>query len=182
MLQTMQEPDMQKHPVCIDKKVVNLTHIFEFMESKWPEPPASRIFMPINRQALEKEGHPEVVKQIWRDGKAEKTNWMAVDNLAALNKAADQGLWNGKAKVFEFGANALANTKFSDRPSTTGAMLNFFIGVNAKIFIGTEVSSYSHDLLATRFYRGMMGNHKYLPEGLVDWTPPGTNDSPGFGC
>jgi hypothetical protein len=59
-------------------------------------------------------------------------------------------------------------TKFEQRRSTTGSLLNFFIGVNAKIFIGTKVSSFSHDLLATRFYRGMMENLQVL----AVWTPP----------
>jgi hypothetical protein len=49
-------------------------------------------------------------------------------------------------------------TKFEQQQLTTGSLLDFFIGVNAKIFIGTEVSSFSHDLLATRFYRGMIEN------------------------
>jgi hypothetical protein len=38
----------------------------------------------------------------------------------------------GRAKVFEFGANVLKDTNFHDRPSTTGAVLNFFVGINAK--------------------------------------------------
>jgi hypothetical protein len=162
---------MQKQLVCVDKKVLNLTHIFDFMEQTWPDdPPASRIFMPINRQALEK----EIIDN--------PSNDVAVNNLNELNRAVSEGLWGGKAKVFEFGANALKGTRYAEKPSTTGAMLNFFIGVNAKVFIGTEVSSYSHDLLATRFYRDKMENYKYLPEGLIDWTPPGTEDSPGFRC
>lgn len=176
------EPDMQRQQVCVWKKVLNLTHIFEFMESKWTDPPALRVFMPINRQFLEKEGSLEVVKQLWADGKAEETNWMAVENLKALNKARDEGLWGGRAKVFEFGSNVLNDTIFEHRPSTTGAVLNFFVGINANVFIGTEVSSYSHDLLATRFYRGKMENYMYLPEGLVHWTPPGLEDPPGFHC
>ena len=116
-------------------------------------------------------------------GQKKKINWIAVENLRALNQARDFGLWNGQAKVFEFGSKALANVEYyQKRPSTTGALINFFIGVGAKIFIGTEVSSYSHDLLATRFYRDQMENYKYLPDGLHPWIAPGTIDPPGFGC
>jgi hypothetical protein len=45
----------------------------------------------------------------------------------------------GRAKVFEFGVNVLKDTNFQDRPSTTGAVLNFFVGINAKVFIGTDI-------------------------------------------
>ena len=171
---------MQRQRVCVPQKVLNLTNIFEFMEATFPDPPAARVFMPINRQFLEKEGSEETVRANHNAGK--ETNWIAVENLKALNRARAEGLWGGRALVFEFGANVLKETKFHDRPSTAGAILNFFVGINAKVFIGTEVSSYSHDLLATRFYRGMMENYKYLPDGLHHWTPPGTEDPPGFHC
>jgi hypothetical protein len=169
------EPDMQRHPVCPDKKVLNLTDIFEFMESHWKDPPALHVFMPINRQLLEKK-----VKREKRKNKG--TDSIAIENLKALNRARDEGLWGGRAKIFEAGAPALMGTTFEQRRSTTGSLLDFFIGVNAKIFIGTEVSSFSHDLLATRFYRGMMENYKYLPDGLHPWTPPGTEEPPGLQC
>lgn len=169
------EPDMQQHPLCRDKKVVNLTDIFHFLHIQWPEPPMSTIFLPINRQILEQAGTVNIQKP-------KKTNWIAVNNLVALNDARDKGLWDGRVKVIEFGSNALEGTWYSNKPSTAGAMLNFFVGIGAEIFVGTEVSSYSHDLLATRFYRGYRQNYKYLPDGLHDWTPPGTIDSPGFRC
>jgi hypothetical protein len=51
------EPDMKKHKVCRDKKVLNLTDIFEFIQAKWKDPPVSKIFIPINRQYLELEGN-----------------------------------------------------------------------------------------------------------------------------
>jgi hypothetical protein len=171
------EPDMQAHTVCGERKVLNLTSIFEFLEAHWKDPPAPRIFMPINRQILEEQGRVNKKKR-----HPQKTNWIAIENLKALNRARDDGLWGGRVKVFEFGSKALSGTQYGERPSTAGAMLNFFIGVNAKIFIGTEVSSYSHDLLATRFFRGLKDNYKYLPDGLHAWTPPGTEDPPGFRC
>lgn len=188
------EPDMQNHQVCREKKVLNLTDIFEFIERMWPEPPVSKIFMPINRQYLELEGdidgssNSSAKMTLPVNDKKKKrlggggVNWVAVENLRALNWARDVGLWHGRAKVIEFGANALDGTSYADQPSTAGAMLNFFIGVPAKIFVGTEVSSFSHDLLATRFFRGYSENYKYLPSGLHDWTPAGTVDPAGFGC
>jgi hypothetical protein len=193
------EPDMQKHKVCRDKKVLNLTDIFEFIQAKWKDPPVSTIFMPINRQYLELEGDIYNQANSSRNGNGAKMNlpgaekkkkrksgqqinWIAVENLKALNRARDEGLWSGRAQVLEFGASALEGTSYADKPSTAGAMVNFFIGVPAKIFIGTEVSSFSHDLVATRFFRGYSENYKYLPSGLHDWTPRGTVDPPGFAC
>jgi hypothetical protein len=169
------EPDMQKHVVCWDKKVLNLTDIFAFLETKWHDPPVSKIFIPINRQYMEREAKINRVKP-------EETNWIAYNNLRALNAAVAHGLWGGRVKVVEFGAKALMGTPYAEKPSTPGAMLNFFLGIRAKIFVGSEVSSFAHDLLATRFYRGYTKNYKYLPSGLAYWTPPGTVDPPGFRC
>lgn len=162
------EPDMQKHPVCREKKVVNLTDIFHFLESSWEDPPVAKVFLPMNRPLLEQ-----------AQG---KDNAMADHNLKELNRAREYGLWNGRTKVYEFGSHSLQGTPYEKKPSTPGAMLNFFLSVDAKIFVGTEVSSYSHDVLATRFFRGSMENYKYLPHGLVHWTPPGTTVPPGFSC
>jgi hypothetical protein len=169
------EPDMQKQPVCRDKKVLNLMDIFDFIKQKWPDPPVSRIIMPINRQYMGQECH--VNKH-----DPNKTNWIVGQHLKALNHARDHGLWGGKVKALEFGANALENTTYADRPSTGGSALDFFIGIGGKIFIRTEVSSFSHDLLATRFYRNAMETYNYLTDGLHEWTPPGKVDPPGFGC
>ena len=168
------EPDMIAHNFCNQYKVVNLTQIFEWMEEKWPTAPAKHIFMPINRQYMEKEGF--INKE-----QPNATNWIAVENLRALNKAVSNGLWNGTAKVFEFGANALKGTKYEVRPSTTGALINFYLAIKGNIFIGTPVSSYSHDLLTTRYFRNLTENYKYVPEGLVHWTPNGQYPE-GFNC
>jgi hypothetical protein len=169
------EPDMQIHDVCWDKKVLNLTQIFAFMEQTWSDPPAPRVFMPINRALMERESKNSKRSQT-------TTNWIAVENLKALNRARDEGLWGGRAKVFEFGPKMLKGTRFQHRSMITGAILDFEVAINAKIFIGTEVSSFSHDLVATRFFRGLMENYKFLPDGLHHWTPPGTEDPPGFCC
>jgi hypothetical protein len=83
------EPDMQRHSICRDKKVLSLTDIFEFMESRWNDPPAPHVFMPINRQLPEKEVKMEKRKN-------EGTNSIAIQNLKALNRARDEGPWGGR--------------------------------------------------------------------------------------
>jgi hypothetical protein len=169
------EPDMVRHPVCRQFKETNLTKIFEMVEATFPDPPATKVFMPINRQEMEKEGYPNKKKP-------DATNFIAVENLAALNRAVKEGLWGGRVKVFEFGSNALKGTKFEHRPSTTGAMLNFYIALGGNVFIGTEISSYSADLLSTRFYTGKRENYRYLPSGLEKWPADGATRPPGFKC
>ena len=158
------EADMQVHPVCPDWKVLNLTDIIASLEAKFPEPPVRALFLPINKIVLEKEGyenkeHPE------------KTNWIAVKNLEAFNHVLEHGLWNGTVKVFQMGTTALKGTKFENRRSIAGSLLDYFIALEAKVFVGTPVSSFSHSLMAQRFYRQDYNNWQYLPDGLHLWTP-----------
>jgi hypothetical protein len=100
------EPDMLAHNVCPGKKEGNLTKIFQYLEQTFPDPPAKFVFMPINREYMEEEGYPNKKDP-------SKTNWMAVENLNALNNAVKNGLWGGRAKVFEFGARMLKGTRVS---------------------------------------------------------------------
>jgi len=74
--------------------------------------------------------------------------------------------------------------------------------------VGTEVSSFSHDVLAARFFRGFLGfdavpitgitnttdgdsdgrwsikkhNYNYLPEGVKDWITDDMVKPPPFLC
>ena len=141
------------------------------------------------------------------DGTRADINWVAVRNLELLNRITNHknakdgeflgGLWNGKIPVVEFGSEALHGTVYEHRPSTSGAILNFFLGLDADIFIGTEVSSFSHDILNTRFFRGFStseknvqddknnlreNNYKYLPSGLEEWITNNMTAPPGFQC
>lgn len=166
---------MQRHVVCRDDKVYKLAEIIRFLEDKWPEPPVSAVFMPINREMLEEEGFPNTEDP-------EKTNWVAVENLRVLDDVLENGMWGGKVKVFRFGANVMAGTKYEKRPSISGSMLAYFIAINCKIFVGTRLSSYSHAMVTTRFHRKEMDNFEYLPDGIHHWTPPGMKLPPSFEC
>ena len=205
------EPDMQKHPVCRDKKVLKLQEIVDMIESKWPEPPVGAVFLPINRQYLEKEGTlPPNFKNDTESN--EEINWIAVENLQVLNRVTNHngdedgksvgGLWNGRVPVVEFGSEALRGTVYEHRPSLSGAILDYFLALDADIFIGTEVSSFSSDILGSRFYRGLSDsdtdahaqpidgyrknlreqNYKYLPGGLEKWISDEMTVPPGFVC
>jgi hypothetical protein len=165
------EPDMQRHPVCRDIKVISLQAIFDSMQTQFPEPPASKLFIAINRPMLEKEGSNP-------DGK----NQVAVENLAVLNRASVEGLWNGTVKVFEAGMPSIKNTRFEAYPGISGAAVDYFLAVGASLFVGTEVSTFSTDLIAARFYRGNKSNYHYSPTGLQLVTTQNSTVPPRFHC
>jgi hypothetical protein len=155
------EPDMQRHPVCRDKKVLNLTGIFEFMVFRWKDPPASHVFMPINRQLLENE-----VKREKRKNKG--TDSIAIGNLKALNRAQDEGLWGGRAKVFEAGAPALMGTKFEQGTIDDGVTLGL-------LYWGQCQDLYWNGSL--EFFTWFAGDsllqgHDGELQILARWTPP----------
>ena len=191
---------MQNLKRCGRKKVRELQDIVDMIESKWPEPPVDVVFLPINQHVLEKEGTlPDNFKS---DNQAsENINWIAVRYLQLLNRITNHknakdgksmgGLWNGTVPVIEFDFEALRGTVYENRASTSGAMLDFFLGLDADIFVGTEVSSFSHDILSARLYRDdkngknlkKYNNCKYLKCGLEEWiTHDMTAAPPGFSC
>ena len=169
------EPDMQRHIGCPDKKVPELKRIFKLLEAQFPDPPAMRLFLPINRNALEQEAYID-------PSNLNGTNWVAVRNIIALDRAVKRGLWAGRVQVFECGAKALEGTKYERLQATTGSMIDFYLAFHAKLFVGTEVSSFSADLVKTRFYAGNKQNYMYRPHGIDRWTTDDMMDPPGFEC
>jgi hypothetical protein len=162
------EPDMQKHPVCRDKKVLKLQDIFEMLHSTFKDPPTSKVLIMLNRELLEREG---------------KDAEIAAENLRLLNQAVQEGLWGGRVKVFEAGSTILENSTFGQlAPSIGGSIVDFFLAVEAAIFVGTEVSSFSTGIQTTRFARNKLKNYKYVPEGLVQTTTEDTKAPPAFLC
>jgi hypothetical protein len=166
------EPDMQSSVFCRWAKVKNLSTIFELLERDIPEPPAPILFIAVNRKLLERYGSD-----------LRSDNVIAVENLRALNRATAQGLWNGTVQVFEAGQGALNGTRFSSRPGVFGAAVDYFLAVDAILFVGTEISSFSMDIISTRFYRGnKANNYLYLPGGIKAATPDGVDIPPRFNC
>jgi hypothetical protein len=165
------EPDMQRHTFCRKIKVLNLQAIFDSMQKKFPEPPASKLFIAINRPMLETEGEDP-------DGE----NQVAVENLAVLNRASVEGLWGGRVKVFEAGMPSVNNTRYNEYPGISGSVVDYFLAVGAKVFVGTPVSSFSVDLIAARFYRGNKANYHYFPKGLKLATANNSSVPPHFNC
>jgi hypothetical protein len=168
------EPDMQRHNACSDKKVTNLTEIIQSLEEFFPDPPTSHILFIFNRGILENEVSDTSID-----------NELAEYNLRVLNDARKHGMWNGRTQVLEAGIGLAKESNhpiYSKYYSLTGSIIDFFLAVEAKIFVGTEVSSFSVDVEITRFYRGKKGNYHYTPNGLVWTTPPSAQFPPRFSC
>ncbi len=160
------EPDMQKHFACRDRKVVNITHIIDQMYEKFKEPPdnISIMIVILNRALLEKEVEDSSID-----------NEMATHNLDVLNTMLKDGLWGGKVRVVEAGSNLAKkqSTKyeefgwFYDKYSTlVGAIINFFLSIDANVFVGTEVSSYSTLVVTSRFFRGGVRSRRSSSQGM----------------
>ncbi len=168
------EPDMQKHPMCKEHKVLNITDIVTMLYEKYPEPPVSTVLVILNRKILEEEvDNPK------------RENEMAVHNLNALNEMIRNGLWSGQVKVVEAGSGLAKDSKYplySKYSSLVGSIINFFLSLEAEIFVGTIVSSYSTAVISYRFFREKKENYFYLPKGL-DWvTAPDVVEPPRFAC
>ena len=172
------EPDMQNHPVCKRKKVVNITHIIKGMYEAFPEPPASTLILMLNKQLLEDEVHNERSNFSKNAGNSTKSIEMAKYNLQIVHDVLKNGLWDGRVNVIEAGSKLAVESNhdiYSKYPVLVGGIINFFLSIEATVFIGTEVSTYSTSIVNTRFYRkndGSLGggeekrNYFYVPNGL----------------
>ena len=165
------EPDMQVHTRCPTQKVTSLSDILTSIYAKFPVPPAKNVLIMLNRDGLEKEG---------TDPKSK--NQLAVHNLQVLNGIIENGLWGGKVKVIEAGTGLAENTAYHKNRLLVGGIINYYIALEAKVFVGTEVSSYSSNVVTERFFRGQKENYYYVP-GKLEWvTPPKLSVPPAFGC
>mmetsp|Transcript_7902 Transcript_7902/g.10047 ORF Transcript_7902/g.10047 Transcript_7902/m.10047 type:complete len:432 (+) Transcript_7902:310-1605(+) len=168
------EPDMQKHTMCLDKKITNLTEIINLLEKKFPEPPVNKVLIILNRGILEKEVATEDID-----------NELADYNLKVLNSVIRNGLWDGRAKAIEAGVELAKNSGhpiYSKYYSLAGSVIDFFLAVQSDIFVGTEVSSFSVDVEITRFYRDRKENYHYLPNKLEPTTLANKTLPPRFKC
>ena len=174
MLHARIEPDMQEHPPCKDKKVTNFTDILTSIQEYFPEPPAKKLILALDRRLLER-GIDD----------PNNTNELQKYNLKVLNEIIKSGLWGGRVEVMEAGITFVERSNhpiYTKYPSLVGSIVDFFLAQNAKMFIGTEVSSWSNAVARYRLYSNSMNNYVYRPEGVVRITPEGTKVSQVFLC
>ena len=163
------EPDMQRTRRCVWAKVKRLSTILEMLERQYPVPPAPKLLIAMNRDLLEESAR-------------KNNNTVAAKNLQTLNRALKDGLWNGTVQVEEAGVSSLKRTSFRRRPGVVGSLVDFFLAVNAKVFVGTEISRFSMDVITTRFYNAQKANYLYLPRGIKHATPEEAERPPRFKC
>ncbi len=167
------EPDMQKHIMCKELKVTNISDIVTNLYRQFKEPPVSKVLVILNRAILEEEVS---------NSNLDNRNTLAEHNLMVLNEIVEAGLWGGRVQVVEAGTGlAKQSTYFisSKYWALVGSIIDFFLAVEASIFVGTAVSSFSVDIEITRFYREKKENYHYLPDKLELSTATGP---PRFDC
>jgi len=179
------EPDMQKHMICKDLKVTNISDIIQSLYKEFEEPPVSKVLIILNRPILEK----EVADVKGRNNNSNNNNSnnnhdaLAEYNLRVLNEIVQSGLWGGRVQVVEAGTGLAKQSSSypiaTENWSLVGSIIDFFLAVQASIFVGTAVSSFSVDIEITRFHRDQMENYHYLPHGLELSTVTGP---PRFEC
>lgn len=166
------EPDMQKHTYCTHLKVRRLSDIIGFVEAHLPNPGFDRLFIATNRPLLEAEV-----------SKFNPDNVIAADNLRELNRIRDEGMWNGTVAVFEAGSSYMRSSDvYGSYFGIAGAVMDYFLALQASVFIGTEVSSFSTDVIQSRFYRSEFRNYHYRPDGLRLAVAEGETQPPRFAC
>lgn len=178
------EPDMARQQVCTDKKVYYMDNITDMIYKQFPEPPVETVLLVFARALLER--MEDKAKKKTDDGKAlsslEKVNR---HNLQSIHHLIENGMWDGKVKVVEAGSQMVENAgdPFYKRFSNiAGGIVNFFLAVQSKILVGTEVSTFSTLSMNTRFYREQRENYFYRPEGLYWVTPPDAQKPHRFVC
>lgn len=148
-----------------------LSEIFDLLQERFKEPPFDTIVIAVNRALLLEEGKNTTSQ-----------NRIAVENLRVLNLANERGLWGGKVRVFEAGMPSLKGTRFEKYPGISGAITDYFLAVQANLFVGSEVSSFSTDVIASRFFRGKRENFFYLPRKVELATHDNSTYPPRFTC
>lgn len=175
------EPDMARQQVCTDKKVYFMDNITDMIYRQFPEPPVETVLIVFARSLLERMEENAQRKRRGRNH-LDKVN---KHNLDSIHNLLENGMWGGKVKVIEAGSELVQNDgdlfyrRFSN---IAGGIVNFFLAVQSKILVGTEVSTFSTLSMNTRFYREERENYFYRPDGLHSATPPDSNKPHRFVC
>jgi hypothetical protein len=98
------------------------------------------------------------------------TSWSQTNRTAS--NTLQVGFLHQKLPVFECGEKVLqeyyaSHPDIPDHGSLLQSAVNFHIAISAEVFIGVEGSSYSTDILTTRYWLGKgNGNYRYTKTGI----------------
>jgi len=149
------EIEMLQHR-CSKHMTRNLTKIFQMVQESW-------FFSEYNgtttttTTTTSRSKYQQVYLCMSRSGLVDpsipiRLKSMTDQNLLAFDHAMSHGLWNGTVQVHVGGESFITSLGFPvDRIQTVAQVMNFFIAVQAKAFIGTFGSSYSTDVWTTRY-------------------------------
>ena len=148
------EPEMQFHDQCKEDKVIALKDIVDQIYKHFPIPPVSKVLIVLNRQNLEAEDRSK--------------NRLAGENLDLLNHLRAHGMWNRSVEVVEAGTEILPKDSYYGRYCShlCGSIVNYYLAIEAKIFVGTSISTFSSSVVAARSGRNHTQNYLYTPNGI----------------
>jgi hypothetical protein len=161
------EPDMLVHAACKHVKVYNLTDVFDMIrELNFANATNRSIFIAVN------------VNEMMR---ASQFKWFRKEhqlNMRALQGVMSHGLDlpSGENVTVSVGGHTAFRSDQIDSCAheIVSSVVSFEIAVQAKIFIGTYVSSWSATVWKARHYMGRGENYAYTPNGLekIEGVPP----------
>ena len=146
----------------------------------------SGLFVAVSRSGMEVQSQAQ-----------EKFRAFADDNIATLNRLVGNETTTGTGiqinhdasiPVFECGEHILrehyaSHPNVPDHGSLLQSVINFYIALNADIFVGVENSSYSTDVMTTRYYLGKGSqNYRYTMDGKVQAVENGGLPLPHSNC
>jgi len=163
------EPDMARQMNCGDKKVWYVDNITDMIYKEYPEPPVQTVLIVFARALIED------LEEQAKTSRREINHHQKVNrhNLNKIKDLLDNGMWGGKVKVVEAGSvivEEAGNPFYKYYSNIAGGIVNFFLAVQSKILVGTEISTWSTLSMNTRYYRDIKENYFYRPEGLKNVT------------
>eukprot|EP00549_Striatella_unipunctata_P015574 CAMPEP_0118713058 /NCGR_PEP_ID=MMETSP0800-20121206/25250_1 /TAXON_ID=210618 ORGANISM="Striatella unipunctata, Strain CCMP2910" /NCGR_SAMPLE_ID=MMETSP0800 /ASSEMBLY_ACC=CAM_ASM_000638 /LENGTH=379 /DNA_ID=CAMNT_0006618357 /DNA_START=504 /DNA_END=1643 /DNA_ORIENTATION=- len=165
------EDEMLIHPICSDRKQRNLTQIFEHIGRDLPRlrptaPIPQTLFVAIDRNRMGRWPYRSASKG------SKKYKQLHEDNVRVLNAVAEVGLpWfssNGQVRSIdmkECGTDGVRSIS-PCMHNISASVVNFDVAVNADVFVGTSISSYSISVWKTRVLKGIQNNYEYTLEGI----------------
>jgi hypothetical protein len=144
---------MLKHPKCLELKERNLTRIFEYIRTFDKFQSVDNALVAINLDFMTHGSAPVV----------ESLEKIHSENQHIFQQTLSSGLQrldkNGNnMTLFLAGKSALMDSTVVDIPecsrSLAGSILDFALAVNADMFLGTHVSSWSVSVWKARFLQG----------------------------
>ena len=177
------EPDMlAQQRICYNKRVTSIKNITQMIYEKYPKPTVKHILLPVALDIMEKMEQSILNKPNETLSNIELLNRQ---NLVDLKNLLKYGMYGGKVKVLLAGSKLieeLASPYYKKYKVFTGSVLNYFISIESKIFIGTEVSSWSSSISNARLFRGKLQNYFFDPHGLHHITPNNDTKPHRFIC